>query len=532
MLPRSQVHLACCALLALLTGPAQAQDWQQQSGPDHDRVVAGSGLAESWAAAPPVRWQAAVGFGQAPAVVRQGRVYTVGLVRSGQDPLLAASAPTLAEVAAGTFPSGTLPGTPAAVKTADYPLALRGDLYAYCREAEDGAPCWTTRLSDSGLAFKTVKHSSTAWELASPAVTAERLFIHTHTGEMQALAVADGRVLWRTSLFDHRMGTWYGGQQGNSCAPLVLDDLVVVGCENASGNLTVVALDQQTGAERWIYESTLVGMNVRTSRLGYGSPGGLPTILGSCGSGTIGLDPRTGALRWSFAAFPADAAERQQVPPAFQQDAKAAKDYRVDALRTPFSGFAPVTSGDYVIDAACVGHNAVTSSTWCLRISDGQATLAWRTSEFVPQSASLKSHLIAHGGRLYGCDSYFPLFAKHYATTRPYRGTGIGEFQCRNLTDGSLCWSSDLFNPLPADAGRADSQGTAFLIAGERLIITNPAGGWIAHLGSAGPASPIRLPASGVPVLADGLLYLRRLTPDGDPPVAGNLVCIDLRARP
>jgi hypothetical protein len=519
-------------LLGLVT-QATAQDWPQLSGPDHDRVVAATGLAESWPAAPPVRWRASVGFGQAPAVVRQGRVYTVGLVRPGQDPLVAASAPTLAEVAAGTFPSGALPGTPAGLRIADYPAAFRGDLYAVCLRTEDGAPAWTSRLTDHGIAFKTTKHSSTAWELASPAVTDRHLFIHTHTGEVYGLDAADGHVLWRTSLFAHRMGTWHGGQQGNSCSPLVVGDLVLVGCENGKGNLTVVALDQLTGAERWIHESTLVGMNVRTARLGYGTPGGMPTVLGSCGGGTIGLAPDTGALRWSFDVIAANPQTRQAVPAAYQEPEQAAKDYRVDAMRTPFPGFAPVCWGDYVVDAACVGHNAVTSSTWCLKVAGGAATLAWQTSEFVPLSASLKSHLIAHDGRLYGCDSYFPLFAKHYLTTRPYRGTAVGEFQCRDLANGALDWSTDAFNPQPPAVDRTDSQGGAFLIAGDRLVLANAHGGWIARLGAKGPTDLTRLPVTGIPVLADGRLFVRQLAPQSeakDAPASGNLICIDLRA--
>ncbi|HEX3134348.1 MAG TPA: PQQ-binding-like beta-propeller repeat protein [Planctomycetota bacterium] len=535
MTTRRVVLAAWCGLLLLVSYSSWAQDWPALSGPDHNRVVDATGLRETWTDAPPIRWQIAVGFGQAPAVVRQGRVFTIGLVQAGQDPFLASSAPSLAEVAAGTFRSGDVPGMPTGLKTDDYPLALRGDLYALCVQAEDGAPCWKTRLTDAGIAFKTVKHSSTAWDLASPAVTAERLFIHTHTGDVYALDVTDGRVLWHTSLFEHHMGTWYGGQQGNSSAPLVIGDVVVVSCENATGHLTVVALDQRTGAERWMHESTLVGMNVRASRLGYGTPGGVPTLLGSCGSGTIGLAPDTGVLRWSFDVIAETPQTRQQVPPAYQQDPKAAKDYRIDALRTPFSGFAPVTWGDYVVDAACVGHNAVTSSTWCLKISGGHAALVWQTTAFVPLSASLKSPMIAYDGKLYGCDSYFPLFAKHYLTTRPYRGAGTGEFQCRSLADGALCWSSDAFNPLPADVARADSQGTTFLIAGDRLILSNSSGGWIARLHSEGPATPTRLPVSGVPVLADGRLYVRGLTPRGDAqgtPGAGNLVCLDLRTAP
>lgn len=90
-------------------------------------------------------------------------------------------------------------------------------------------------------------------------------------------------------------------------------------------------------------------------------------------------------------------------------------------------------------------------ATWCLKVEGGPPVL--RAGEFVPQSASLKSHIVVRDGRLYGFDSYFPIFIRQYAVTRPYRGEKIGEFQCRDVVTGKLVWSSDAFNPPVLRAG-------------------------------------------------------------------------------
>ena len=528
-------HFAVALLLLMRVGfatSAGAADWPQQLGPDRNGATDGAGLAESWQGQNlPVLWQANVGFGGAPVVVASGRVYAFGLFKPGvavADLAAITSAPVLADVAAGTYPSGDLPATPRRIKKAEYPLAFRGDLYALCLDAATGRQQWASKLTDAGIAFKTTKHSSTAWELASPLLSEGRLYLHSHTGHLYSLDATSGRLLWDVNLFAHEMSTWYGGQQGDSCAPLFVAGKVLVSYEGEKGRLVVCAFSAANGERSWLTQTPLAGMNVRTARLGFATLEGQATVLCSGGSGTAGLDPETGNIRWSFDVIETNPNTRKEVPPEFLASEKGAKDYRVDAMRLPFPGFAPVAWKDYVIDAACVGHNAVTSSTWCLKIEGGRAVPVWQTNEFVPLSASLKANLVAREGRLYGFDSYFPGFIREYTVTRPYRGEKVGEFQCREMASGQLLWSTDAFNPEPPSAKRVDSGGT-FFFAGDKLVVANQAGLWLAHLEAAGVKILARGPA-GVPALAEGRIFLRQLA--AAPGSEGNLMCLDLRGRP
>ena len=145
-------------------------------------------------------------------------------------------------------------------------------------------------------------------------------------------------------------------------------------------------------------------------------------------------------------------------------------------MRPPFPGYAPLVWRNHVIDAATVGHNSATSATWCLKIRDGQAPRVWQTSDFVPQSSSIKSHMVVRDGKLYGFDSHFP-GCPQYPVARPYRGEAIGEFQCRDVATGKLLWSSDAFNPAPPGPKRADSTNNLFVLAGDHIIVCNNARG-------------------------------------------------------
>ncbi len=491
-------------------------------------------------------------------VAAGGRVYAIGLFRPGTAQANARVfplAPTLAEVEKGTFPAAQLPGMPATVDRARYPMAYRGDLCASCLDPADGRPVWIRRLTDSGLAFKTNQHNSTAWELASPLIDKEQLYLHDHTGRLYCLNAGDGTVAWEVNLFDHGMSTWYGGQQGNSCGPLKVGDVVIVsyqgggsadapaGSPSETGYLTVGGFDAANGSGRWVTRAPVAGLNVRTARLGLATIEGRPTVLCSCGGGTMGLDPSSGRILWLYDHVQANSDTLKQVPPKFAMPENVARDYRKDAIRPGYPGYAPLAWRNYVVDAATVGHNSVNSAVWCLKIENGRAARVWQTSAFVPQSGSLKSHLVVHDGKLYGFDSYFPRFATQYAVTRPYRGEAVGEFQCRDIATGRLLWSSDALHPEPPGRNRVDAQLSKVIIINNSIIVTNNNGFTISRILETGVEVIARVPRAkgrgtmvAEPVWAGGRLLIRQL--DTDPQTGlgqglgavgiGNLFCIGL----
>jgi outer membrane protein assembly factor BamB len=151
-------------------------------------------------------------------------------------------------------------------------------------------------------------------------------------------------------------------------------------------------------------------------------------------------------------------------------------------------------------------------------------------------------------GKFYACDSYSPAFVRgEYPVSRPYHGEKIGEFQCRDVLTGKMLWSTDAFNPGPPGGKRADSENFSIVLAGDRAIVTNVHGLWIARLLADGVKVLARVPQAvgrtgtrmlSEPVLVGGRLFVRQL--DGDPKAgllpalgggSGNLICLDLRAR-
>jgi len=128
------------------------------------------------------------------------------------------ASPTLEEVTKGAFPSHEIPGTPASGKKNDYPPAFRG------------------------------------------------------TGRLYCLDATDGTLKWDVNLFDHRMSTWFGSQQGNSIAPLKVGDNIVVSYD-IDGCLGVGAFNTLTGENRWIAKAPKAGMNARSARIAVATRG-------------------------------------------------------------------------------------------------------------------------------------------------------------------------------------------------------------------------------------------------------------------
>ncbi|HEY7178404.1 MAG TPA: PQQ-binding-like beta-propeller repeat protein [Gaiella sp.] len=125
-------------------------------------------------------------------------------------------------------------------------------------------------------------------DAATPVVSGGRVYLQDLNSNVYALALADGRLLWR-----HHYGRPSGGPNG-----LAVADGVVYGNTDTSA----FALSARTGAERWRTRLTrsrnpvtiapvVANGLVYTSSTGQ-APGGRGTLYA--------LDARTGAVRWRF----------------------------------------------------------------------------------------------------------------------------------------------------------------------------------------------------------------------------------------
>jgi hypothetical protein len=241
----------------------------------------------------------------------------------------------------------------------------------------------------------------------------------------------------------------------------------------------------------------------------------------------MGLDPRTGKIRWSFA-----------IPPD-------------KAIWAPYLSYAPVAWKNYVLDAVSVAHDDKPSATWCIQIVDGQAQLVWLTHDFVPYVEIGKSNLLVHDGKFYGADAHGiwdtpgKPSAERWGERQPgrnFRGQSVGSFQCRDVLTGKLLWSTSAFQPATVDPLKwpGEWSSTHSILAGGCLIVFNRWGLWIARLTDSGVTVLAQAPGfereGSEPVLVDGRLYVRQIAlrhsyqDEGNAPYAkGNLICYDLR---
>ncbi len=534
----------------LVSAAARGENWPQQMGPNRDGIVpievAGALAAQFADTRPPQLWQASVGFGSAPVVVQNGRIYTYGLFKPGTTPdgvSTAGAAPTLDEVVrvSRSLPEvGPMPANidrsralPNAVMTSDFPDApkengawgaYRGNEYALCLDAETGKVIWATKLSDWGIAYL----ANVIWgPLASPLITLDgRLYIHSITGQLYAIDAATGKLIWHENLFHHKMCSW-SEKTGNAAGPLLVRDTVIVayvGRLGASTNRTCITLggfDAATGQERWVTQAPFEGFRVMNCRFGFADIGGLPTVLAGGGGGTMGVDPASGKIRWSFPA-PVDET----------------------GLPFPYGNYAPVVWKNYVIDAVSAAHDDFPSKTWCVKIDDDKPTLVWQTNEFVPHVEIGKSNLLVWEGKFYGFDAHG--FWNH-DKARPFRGKEVGQFQCRDVLTGRLLWSTNAFLPPDVDPHKwpGDWGSSKLILASDTLVVTNPWGLWIARLKLDGVEmlATIRLPSNhdhrktlSEPVLVNGRLFIRQISADENYGLqyplgksAASLICFDLR---
>ena len=237
---------------ALAAGATEEPAWPQWGGPNRNFVVAGPAPATTWPAdGPRELWRRPLGDGLSAIVSDGATLYT--LYRRGD---------------------------------ADVAVAL---------EAASGRTRWERAFA---APFReTCSHRLGPIPRAAPLIAGERLITVSAGGLMNAFERETGRLAWRQDL--------YAGAPdavracGYSSSPLAFEDLVIT---TAGGKgRGVVALHAATGEVAW---------TAQDFENGYASPlvidlGGRSELVVFTYGEVSGLDPRTGALEWSW-PHPAD----------------------------------------------------------------------------------------------------------------------------------------------------------------------------------------------------------------------------------
>jgi outer membrane protein assembly factor BamB len=234
-------------LFACLSAEVVAQataSWPQWRGPNRDGISKETGLLKQWPAdGPALAWKATgAGGGYSSFAVANGRLYTMGLRG-----------------------------------TKEFVIAF---------DAATGKEAWATA---TGGAFRNDRGDGPR---GTPTIDGDRLYALGGNGDLAALDVRTGRLIWSMNVLEKFGGTnitW-----GISESPLILGEKLMV---NAGGpGASIVALNKKDGTLIWKSQS---------DRAGYSS--GMPVQVGNTTQvvffthkRAIGLDSKDGKLLWEY----------------------------------------------------------------------------------------------------------------------------------------------------------------------------------------------------------------------------------------
>jgi outer membrane protein assembly factor BamB len=239
-------------LFLALSGVARAQDWAQWRGPNRDGSVGASVVPDAWPATAKQAWRVEVGEGYSSPVVAGSRVF----VHSRRDP---EEVVTAIDVQSGQV------------------------LWQQAYQAPFAKNQYAVRMAKGPN--------------STPLVVDNLVYTLGVTGVLSAWRVADGTLAWRKDYSP--MVDTSKLFCGTAMSPLFDGGAVIVhvGSDIHGGRL--IALDPQTGNERWTWKGPGPG---------YASPiaitaHGVRQVVTMTNESIVGVDAKTGALLWST-AFP------------------------------------------------------------------------------------------------------------------------------------------------------------------------------------------------------------------------------------
>lgn len=230
---------------SLIALPAIADDWPQWRGSARDGVWREKGVVEKFAGEQiPILWRAKISSGYSGPTVAKGRVYvTDRLVEPKQTERV------------------------------------------HCFDAQNGKPIWSREYDCvySGVGYE-------AGPRASVTIDGGRAYSIGTMGHLFSFDAATGDVLWQRDMnkdYAIEMPIW-----GIASSPLVVGNLLIV--QIGGKDACLVALDKQTGEERW---------HALADRASYSAPivieqAGQHVLVCWTGDNVVGLNPQTGEEYW------------------------------------------------------------------------------------------------------------------------------------------------------------------------------------------------------------------------------------------
>jgi outer membrane protein assembly factor BamB len=232
------------AFVSLTLGgrPADAADWPNYRGPDHNGISKETNWSSDWGAAgPKVLWKKSIGIGFSTTAVADGRAYNMGNGDKKTDTVYCFDAQTGQELWKYSYPCPLLPnsyeGGTLSTPTVDggkvYTLSKVGDLF--CFDAAGGKILWQKQLN------KQMGFELPTWHFSSSAFIAGDMLILNMGSAGLALNKNTGDVIWQNGK----------GKCGYATpVPFELDGQP---CLAIMSEVTLFAVRQADGQQLWQY---------------------------------------------------------------------------------------------------------------------------------------------------------------------------------------------------------------------------------------------------------------------------------------
>lgn len=243
--------MICLVMMGIVAPPARAENWPGWRGPMRTGVTADTGAPTTWSPTERILWKAPVpGTGTSNPVVWEDRAFVTA--SDGRD---------------------------------------QGELHVICFDRDSGRELWHQRLW--GTVPTLFFYPKSGMASASPVTDGRHLYAFFGTGDVFCFDL-DGGLVWQRALADE-----YGpfeNRFGASSSPLLFEDSVILQCDHYGASY-VVALDKQTGANRWKSDRPEVWLS-------WSSPQLVPVenryeLVISGSEKLDGYDPRTGSRLWT-----------------------------------------------------------------------------------------------------------------------------------------------------------------------------------------------------------------------------------------
>ena len=246
--------MACAALARAQGGTNSTTDWPQWRGPSRSAISPETGLLKSWpAAGPPRAWSTSnLGAGFGSIAVSRDRIFVQGM-RNFQSVVSALN-------------------------------------------RADGTLVWVKPIG------KAVDNYQGPGPRGTPTVDGDRLYVLTENGDLAALRVQDGAVVWQRNILQEFGGRNIGWLISES--PLVDGTNVVVSPGGRGAGMA--ALDKMTGKTVWVSKEL-------SDAAGYSSPivadvQGVRTIMTLTAEAGVGIRASDGKLMWRHPSVANDTA--------------------------------------------------------------------------------------------------------------------------------------------------------------------------------------------------------------------------------